>query len=276
MAALVTLGRVLSSSGSIPTAVVLSGVYLYSRLQARGSHVLAGAGESAMRSSVASSGLARHPMRFRLRDGSVVRCRIVDAGGLLSVNVDRDYYVPCVDWGALRTIVDIGAHVGAFTVWAALRSPRARIVAVEPNPQTFAFLERNIRDNGLQERVITVNAAVGAESGAGTLELVEHSLGTRLARDGVGSVKVDVQTLPSLLQKAELVDVDMLKIDCEGMEYDVFGRLPSAQLSRFGVIACEFHPDPDHTVKELDTVLGSSGFKVDRPDAPLGVLWATR
>jgi len=271
-----SLGRVLSSSGSIPTAVVLSGVYLYSRLQAGGGQVLAPSDRSSARSSVASSRLARHPMRFRLRDGSVVRCRIVDAGGLLSVSVDRDYDVPGLDWTALRTIVDIGAHVGTFTVWAARRSPRARILAVEPNPETFPFLQRNIRDNGLQDRVVAINAAVGPESGAGTLELVEHSLGTRLARAESGTVKVNVETIPSLLGAAGIDAVDLLKIDCEGMEYEVFGTLPPDQLSRFRVIACEFHPEPGHSVTELDDLLHAGGFKVQRPDAPLGVLWATR
>jgi FkbM family methyltransferase len=190
--------------------------------------------------------------------------------------VDRDYDVPGVDWEALHTIVDVGAHVGTFTVWASLRSPRAHILAVEPNPETFAFLERNIRDNGLQDRVIAVNAAVGTEPGTGTLELVEHSLGTRLARTGNGTVKVKVQTIPSLLVAAGMGDVDLLKVDCEGMEYEVFEAFDSEQLSRLDVIACEYHPEPGHTVKELDDLLRASGFKVQRPDAPLGVLWATR
>ena len=271
-----SLRRVLSSSGSVPTAVVLSGVYLYSRLQAGNGPVLASPGQSSMRSSVASSRLARRPMKFRLRGGSVVRCRIVDAGGLLSVNVDRDYDVPGIDWAGLGAIVDIGAHVGTFTVWAASRSPRARILAVEPNPETFAFLERNIRDNGLQDRVVAVNAAVGPESGVATLELVEHSLGTRLARAGTGTVAVNVETIPSLLAAAGMRDVDVLKIDCEGMEYEVFAALDSDQLSRLAVIACEYHPEPGHSVAELDALLRSSGFKVQRPAAPLGVLWATR
>lgn len=268
------LGRVLRSSGSIPTAAVLSGVYLYSRLQAGSGQVLATAGGS--RSSLATSRLARHLMRFRLRDGSVVRCRIVDAGGILSVSVDRDYDVPGVDWGALRTILDVGAHVGAFTVWAAMRSPGARILAVEPNPDTFALLQRNIRDNGLENTVVAVNAAVGSESGAGTLELVEHSLGTRLARAGTGTVSVEVQTIPSLLAAAGMSEVDLVKMDCEGMEYEVFKTLPPGQLSRFDAIACEYHPEPGHTVKEIDELLRASGFRVQHPEAPLGVLWATR
>jgi FkbM family methyltransferase len=271
-----SIGRVLSSSGSLPTAAVLSGVYLYSRIQASSGQVLAAPRQSSVRSSLASTRLARHIMRFRMRDGSVVRCRIVDAGGLLSVSVDRDYEVPGVDWKAVRSIVDIGAHVGSFTVWSALRSPQARILAVEPNPETFALLERNILDNGLRDRVVAINAAVGSESGTGSLELVEHSLGTRLAPKGSGGVTVSVQTLPLLLAAAGMGDVDLLKIDCEGMEYAVFEDLDLLSLQRLKVIACEYHPEPGHSVSELDALLGTAGFRIQRPDAPLGVLWATR
>jgi len=271
-----SLGRVLSRSGSVPTAVVLSAVYLYSRLQAGSGHVLADPQESSMRSSLASSGLARRSMRFHMRDGSLIRCRIVDAGGLLSVNVDRDYDVSGLRWDQLRAIVDIGAHVGTFTVWAALRAPHARVLAVEPNPGTFELLQRNIRDNGLQQRVVAVNAAVGAVAGSGMLELVEHSLGTRVASAGRGTVSVEVRTVESLLANAGLTDVDLFKIDCEGMEYEVFEAMDSGQLARLKVIACEYHPVPGHNASELDDRFRGAGFKVDRPAQSLGVLWATR
>ena len=270
------LGRVVASSGSLPTAAVLSGVYLYSRLQARGGHVLAEPSQSSVRSSLASSGLAHRLMGFRMRGGGLVRCRIVDAGGLLSVNVDREYDIPGFDWASTHTIVDIGAHVGTFTVWAAMRAPGARVLAVEPNPETFPLLERNIRDNGLHGRVTAIHAAVGAAPGTGTLELVEHSLGTRLARTDDGAIKVRIETVPALLAQAAMDDVDLLKIDCEGMEYEALAAMGPGQLSQVKVVACEYHPEPDHDVTELDSILAAAGFRVQRPDGPFGILWATR
>jgi FkbM family methyltransferase len=200
----------------------------------------------------------------------------MDSGGLLSVHVDRDYDIPGFDWSKARTIVDLGAHVGSFTVWAARRSPKAQLLAVEPNPETFQLLLRNLHDNGLQDRVNAVNAAVGATAGTASLELMEHSLGTRLARSGEGKITVNVRKFEQLLEVADMSDVDMLKMDCEGMEYDVFEAMSAHQLGLIHAIACEYHPEPHRMVSELDSILREAGFKVQRPNAPLGVIWGTR
>ncbi|HEV2029127.1 MAG TPA: FkbM family methyltransferase [Candidatus Dormibacteraeota bacterium] len=215
-------------------------------------------------------------MRFNMRDGSRISCRIVDGGGLLSVHVDRDYDIPGLDWSKVQTIVDVGAHVGSFTIWAALRSPMAKLLAIEPNPETYPILLRNLLDNGLQDRATAVNSAVGGGSGVAELELTEHSLGTRLARSRTGSPTVTVQKLEQLLADAGMDAVDVLKMDCEGMEYEVFETIRPDQLRLIKSIACEYHPEPGHDVSQLDRILGSAGFTVQRPDASLGIIWATR
>lgn len=274
-----------SASGSLPTAAVLTGVYLYARLQS-----LAGLGlaessshdgavappRRSLRSALVTSGLARRVMGFKMSDGSRVRCRIVDGGGLLSVHVDRDYELPGIEWSKVRTIVDIGAHVGTFTIWAALRAPQARCLAVEPNPNSFRLLVDNIRRNGLQERVTAVNAAAGPRPGIGHLELIEHSLGTRLTRGGEGGLSVKVESIDNLLSENDLQNVDVFKIDCEGMEYEIFEAMSAERLRAINAVMCEYHPVPGHDVAELDGILRAVGFVVGRPNSALGVLTATR
>ena len=266
----------------------MSGVYLYARLQGLlgADAIVASSSEPSeqprrgrlarLRETLVGSRLARSVMPFRMRDGSRVRCRILDSGGLLSVHVDRDYDVPDIDWKHLDTIVDVGAHVGSFTIWAALRAPQARCLAIEPNPETFALLVRNIHDNGLQDRVKAVNAAVGAKAGTAKLQLLEHSLGTRIARDGDGSVSVSVAPLQSFIRDAQMRSADLLKIDCEGMEYETLAAMDQSDLGRIKVVACEYHPEPGHDVAELDAILATAGFHSQHPQSQLGILWATR
>ena len=75
--------------------------------------------------------------------------------------------------------VDVGANVGAPTLFFA-RDLGRRVVAVEPVPQTFALLRRNVEANGFGDRVTLVNAAI-AET-AGTVSMVRH------AKDGWSEV----------------------------------------------------------------------------------------
>ena len=263
---------------------MLLGVYLYSRVQPSEGYLQAhkvgsppvGEHGLSLRTWLASTALARQVMRFQMRDGSAINSRIVDAGALLSVHMDSDYDIPGVAWSAARTIVDIGAHVGCFTVWAARRAPHARLLAVEPNPETFQLLVQNIRSNGLEDRVVAINAAVGVEAGTAQLDFVAHSLGTRIAVSAGDGVRVRVQTLGGLLAEASVSQIEMLKMDCEGMEYSILPTLGMKGLDVIGALACEYHPEPGHNPSELDAILLSAGFRVRRPDAPLGVLWATR
>jgi FkbM family methyltransferase len=179
-------------------------------------------------------------------------------------------------WASARTIVDVGAHVGSFTVWAGRRAPKARILAIEPNPATFRLLMHNIQENHLEGRAMAINAAVSDFTGAGGLTIGDHSLGARLARGTQSEIPVDVQTLDVLLSSAGIVQVDMLKMDCEGMEFAILNSIERRWLDRIQVLACEYHPDPDHDVVELETVLHDAGFATRRPAQLLGILWATR
>ena len=85
-----------------------------------------------------------------------------------------------------------------------------------------------------------------------------------------------METFHALIDAAGFGRVDLMTIDCEGMEYEIFSSLDRESLQRFGAIACEYHPEPGHSIAELDGVFQSSGFAVRRPPADLGVLWATR
>ncbi len=123
-------------------------------------------------------------------------------------------------------VVDIGAHLGWFTLQAArLVGPAGRVVSFEPNPRTRPLLERNIRDNGFGDRVTVVPYAAGAR--AGRLEFFVSSGGDtssihRQADEDEG-VEVDVVTADS--QLADLAPPTVIKIDVEGAEVEALAGL---------------------------------------------------
>lgn len=144
-----------------------------------------------------------------------------------------DYYEPEVRAlliNSLRpghTFIDCGANVGYFSVQATgLVGKSGTIVAIEPNPETFELLKRNLLAN---KSGIPINCAITSLNGQ--VELYIPSDGDvygSLRSDGLvkqshtyRSVKVAARTLDEIVKALKLHRVDMIKIDVEGGELDV-------------------------------------------------------
>jgi FkbM family methyltransferase len=113
--------------------------------------------------------------------------------------------------------IDIGANIGSYTIISA-EQPRARVLAIEPHPQTFEYLSRNVARNGY-ENVHLVRAAVGASEGSITITDTPGSAVTHVTRDGSG-LAVPLRRMDRLLAETGL-SPDVVKIDVEGFELGV-------------------------------------------------------
>jgi FkbM family methyltransferase len=118
------------------------------------------------------------------------------------------------------TFVDVGAHVGYYTLLAAKRI--ARVYAFEPDPESFALLTRSVQANGYTN-VKGFAAAVTDRMGRATLQVDAEAWGNSLATDNVvhPSQRVEVETvgLDDLYAAGSLGNrIDLLKIDVQGAE----------------------------------------------------------
>ena len=132
------------------------------------------------------------------------------------------------------TFIDIGAHVGWYSLHAANRVGKAgHVIAVEPNPMTLVKLRDNIAANGDGD-VITV-APVACADAEGTLTLFEaphrntgeSSLAlANASQEGqiAQSVKVRSRSLDEIVKDSGVTRVDVIKIDVEGAELLVLKR----------------------------------------------------
>jgi FkbM family methyltransferase len=165
------------------------------------------------------------PLAARLGWGAkIVRLRIAPNGFIVA---DRsDYIVLCetlvdrdfdLDLGEPHTIVDLGAHAGAFSLYLHDRYPQASLIAVEPSPTTAARLRHNLA--GLADITI-VQAAISDRAGMSGFEESAQSWGSALHPTGT----VSVRTLPlfDLLRELGVQDICVLKMDIEGAEWDAF------------------------------------------------------
>jgi len=137
-------------------------------------------------------------------------------------------------------LVDVGANVGMYTVWAA-RTRGVRVSAFEPESQNFALLNRNIAMNALGDRVRAYCVALSDHSGLGELHLAQfvaggscHSLDEKVDFKHDPATPVYSQgcvsaTLDELVASGRIAAPDHVKIDVDGFEPKVV-RGAAAQL----------------------------------------------
>lgn len=170
------------------------------------------------------------------------------------------------------SILDCGANVGIFSVWAARHRPGAEIVAVEPNPDTFASLEANIRANALRERVRLIRVALAAAAGKRHIQSDGDSPDRRLLPADVAhaadrAVAVRCVTLAECLDLANFDTVDLLKMDIEGSEWGVLLSAPPSALARVRNLQLEYHEVHSrfgYSPEKLFAHLAASGLTLTR------------
>jgi FkbM family methyltransferase len=117
-------------------------------------------------------------------------------------------------------VIDGGAHIGFFTIKASkVVGNDGLVIAVEPEPENFNLLCRNLKINSLVN-VIPIKAALGGESRRGKLFL-SVSIGHSLFSEASHFVEVPVITIDQLCKILGLPRVDLIKLNVEGAEYEV-------------------------------------------------------
>jgi FkbM family methyltransferase len=174
-------------------------------------------------------------------------------------------------------IVDLGANVGLFGIFAATRWPEAEILAFEPDPANAAVHERTIAINELGERWKLIRAAAAARDGRAAFVAGGIAL-SHLADDGGGEPTIEVAVQDVL---PRLADTDLLKVDIEGGEWAILGD-PRFRAAPPRVLVLEYHPylcpGPDAR-GAAESALAAAGLHVQslwHRDDGHGMLWAWR
>jgi FkbM family methyltransferase len=145
-----------------------------------------------------------------------------------------------------RTIVDAGANIGLSSIYFSNRFPGAKIIAIEPEDGNFEMLRRNTMP---YKNIIAVRGALWHENE--NLQLVDPGVGdwgfmTQQAHGGVeervGAILQEVRgmTVSTVMKEQGLERIDILKMDIEGAEREVFND-PSSWLGKVDAMIVELH-----------------------------------
>lgn len=168
------------------------------------------------------------------------------------------------------TIVDVGAGIGDFTVLAA-SADGSSVHAFEPFGESFALLAENLARNGitaaLHQRAVTGRSRRLVLDRSSGEPLMFESIDATVAGSGdlVSSI-----TLEDALAEFSIATIDLLKLDCEGAEYDILMQSSPGVLARVARIVVEVHDGVTrHSREELGRFLRNAGYTVEMFPSPV-------
>ena len=186
-------------------------------------------------------------------------------------------------------VIDVGANAGYFETLLFAKLGKARVLAFEPLPVNFKLLKQNVEQNpALKEHVkIYEMAVVGTDRDHITFYTERDGQHSVIASiyDNFDNANTVAVTLPCMsLQRAVEENgfdtVDLLKMDCEGSEYEILYNTPDAVLRKIKAMIVEVHDmeTPENNITALDSYLRGKGFATNqhRTDVRNHYLYAYR
>lgn len=162
------------------------------------------------------------------------------------------------------SVIDVGAHIGSFSYFILSRGA-SRVVSVEPDQCNFHVLCQNMRLFIEAGRVIPINAGIGKPGTFLDTDMsgMENTGGRVYTSRPTGAIPaISLDALIDLLPQPI-----MLKIDCEGCEFEAFAN--SQKLNDITSIVGEVHTTNDTSITAFKELLTSRGFLYSCSDRTL-------
>lgn len=179
-------------------------------------------------------------------------------------------------------IVDIGANVGFFSLAAYSKFPKAKIYAFEPHPYCFKIMENyrkefkrfdwNIYDQAVSNTNEDIFLKTGNLDGFTTVSSVYNE------RPGFKDLAVKAIKFESFLEENNIDNIDFIKLDCEGSEYEILYALPKEKFKIIKSMCVETHEGKteNQNLNSLNNFLKNIGYKTEILDEGqyAGYIWA--
>lgn len=155
-----------------------------------------------------------------------------------------------------KTIIDIGANLGIISIVLAKKNPGIKIYAFEPLRENYENLLKNIELNGIDKNIITVenkavtkdgrniNMSININNRGGSSISDVISVNSSMSKENCG---IESITLEEIVKKYKIDKIDLLKIDCEGSEYEILYNTKEDILKNIDYLVGEFHENKDLT-----------------------------
>src|SRR5215203_1744493 len=197
----------------------------------------------------------------------------INKNDLISMTIREDDIIEYFTPKEGDIVVDIGAHIGRYTIISSKRvGANGKVIAIEADPSNFEMLNRNVQLNRL-ENIRTLNYAAFSKETKLKLYLPAGDIFTKYntimsnwvwVKPEDKFVEVNANTLDNLLQQIGIKQVNWIKIDVEGAEFEVLKGAHDLLLNTKNIILLmEVHGSPNDYRLKLEEFLGSYNFKIE-------------
>jgi FkbM family methyltransferase len=175
---------------------------------------------------------------------------------IFSVLVNNSYnFLPVRD----KVVIDVGANIADSCIYFALRGAN-RVIGLEPFPKNYELAKRNIELNELSDKVTLLLAGCSGRTGSTKVDPNRTTtVSTQLESISASGIDVPLMTIPDILNQNNIRPKgNILKMDCEGCEYESILSISEDVLHMFSNILIEYH----HGYKNIKNKLEECGFIV--------------
>ena len=179
---------------------------------------------------------------FETRSGLKIKIRVnsTDLMALTHVWMIQEYSGDDFPISNDDVIIDVGAHIGLFALFASQFCKNGKIFCYEPIKENYKILIENIEMNQIQN-IFPNNLAVTKETSRVKIFLNDDQSGHSMFIQNKNFVEVDSKSLSDIFIDNGIKECDFLKLDCEGAEYEIVESISSDLFTKINKTAIEYH-----------------------------------